>query len=49
MTRLVATVFIVITAGVTYATWYGVGAESSTVVRSIRAGSLGNGTSFGVK
>ena len=49
MTKIVAAVFIVLTAGVTYATWYGVGAESLSVTRSIRSGSVGNATGFGVK
>ncbi|MEZ5825685.1 MAG: hypothetical protein R3C97_13375 [Geminicoccaceae bacterium] len=49
MTKVVAIVFALITAGVAYATWYGIAAESQTVTRSVRAGSIGNGTGFGVK
>ena len=49
MTRIVAIVFALITAGVAYATWYGIAAESTSVTRSIRAGSIGNGAGFGVK
>ena len=49
MTKVVMVVFSVLTGGAAYATYYGIGAESSDVVKSVRAGSLGHGRAFGIK
>lgn len=49
MTKVLILVFGVITAGATYATYYGIGAESLDVVKSIRAGSVGNARAYGIK
>ena len=49
MTKIMLLVFAILTAGATYATWYGIGAQSFDVDRSVRAGSVGNAVRFGVK
>ncbi len=49
MTKLIFIVFTLLTLGTAYATYYGYGAESSAVSRSVRAGSVGNAAAYGVK
>lgn len=49
MTRVLFLVFAGLTVAAGYLTIHGVGAESLGVVRSVRGGSVGNGSSFGVK
>lgn len=47
MTRVMLVVFTVLTGGATYVTVSGLGAESSAVSQSIRAGSAGRGGFIG--
>lgn len=49
MTKILIVIFSVLTAGAAYATFYGIGAESFDVQKSVRAGSAGHIRSFGVK
>ncbi|MEO1019297.1 MAG: hypothetical protein AAFY56_16635 [Pseudomonadota bacterium] len=49
MTKIIFVVFALLTAGAAYATYYGYGAESNNVSRSVRAGSVGNAVAYGVK
>lgn len=49
MTKIVFATFAVLICGAGYVTYYGIGAESMDVVSSVRAGSIGNARSFGVK
>ncbi|MEZ5668102.1 MAG: hypothetical protein R3F55_11835 [Alphaproteobacteria bacterium] len=49
MTKIMILVFGVLTAGAGAATFYGVGAESFDIDRSVRGGSAGNGGIVAIK
>ena len=49
MTRIFVVIFAIMTGAAAYATYYGIGAESFDVQKSVRAGSAGNVRAYGIK